>query len=155
MFTGDKSGDWLYRTLYNFGFANQPTSANRMDGLTLVDCYVTASARCAPPDNKPAKDELANCRPYLLHELALLRRVKVVVALGRIAFVTYLVCRRTKGVPRLENPLRFGHGLLYHLPEGITLIASYHPSQQNTSTGRLTQPMFDAVFRQARRWVGG
>jgi uracil-DNA glycosylase family 4 len=153
MFTGDRSGDWLYRALYTFGFANQPTSDNRMDGLKLINCYVTASARCAPPENKPSKEELFNCRSYLLKELLLLNRVKVVVALGRIAFDTYLACRKYRQAPVLKKALRFGHGLVYHLPEGIALVASYHPSQQNTLTGRLTRPMFHAVFRQARRWI--
>lgn len=153
MFTGDRSGDWLYRALYTFGFANQPTSGDRMDGLELINCYVTASARCAPPDNKPSREELSNCRPYLLREFSLLNRVKVVVALGRIAFDTYLACRKEQLAPTLKKALRFGHGLVYHLPEGATLIASYHPSQQNTLTGRLTRPMFHAVFRKARRWI--
>ena len=154
MFTGDRSGDWLYRALYTFGFANQPTSSHRMDGLRLINCYLTAAARCAPPDNKPSKEELSNCRPYLLEELSLLKQVKVVVALGRIAFETYLACRKERGQPRPAKPLRFGHGLIYHLPDKKTLIASYHPSQQNTLTGRLTRPMFHAVFRQARRLTG-
>src|SRR5205807_1601021 len=118
MFTGDRSGDWLYRALYTFGFANQPTSGDRMDGLKLINCYVTASARCAPPDNKPSKEELSNCRTYLLKELSLLQRVKVVVALGGIAFDTYLACRKDRQTPILKKTLRFGHGLVYHLPEG-------------------------------------
>jgi len=153
IFTGDRSGDWLFEALHDFGFANQATSTHRMDGLTLTDCYVTAAVRCAPPDNKPSKKEFSNCRPYLLQELSLLNSVKVVVALGRIAFDAYLACRKERGVPIQKKPLRFGHSLVYHLPEGITLIASYHPSQQNTLTGRLTRPMFHAVFRHARRWV--
>jgi uracil-DNA glycosylase family 4 len=153
IFTGDRSGDWLFEALHGFGFANQADSTHRMDGLRLTDCYVTAAARCAPPDNKPLKEELFNCRPYLLQELSLLKRLKVVVALGHIAFKTYLACRKERGAPIPGKPLRFGHRLVYHLPEGITLIASYHPSQQNTLTGRLTRPMFHAVFRQARRWI--
>jgi len=153
MFTGDRSGEWLYRALYTFGFANQPTSTHRMDGLRLINCYLTAAARCAPPDNKPSKEELSNCRPYLLQELSLLKQVKVVVVLGRIAFDTYLTCRKESGDPLPRKPLRFGHGLVYRLPDKRTLIASYHPSQQNTLTGRLTRPMFHAVFRQARRWI--
>jgi len=153
MFTGDKSGDWLYNALHVFGFANQPASGHRSDGLKLIDCYVTASAHCAPPDNKPSKEELSNCRPYLLEEISLLKRVKVVIALGRIAFDTYLACRKERQAPVLKKRPLFGHGLVYHLPEGVVLIASYHPSQQNTHTGRLTRPMFHAVFRQARRWI--
>lgn len=153
MFTGDRSGDWLYRALYTFGFANQPTSTHRMDGLRLIDCYVTAAVRCAPPNNKPLKEELSNCRPYLLQELSLLKQVKIVVALGRIAFHAYLACRKEQGAPFPAKPIRFGHGRIYPLPEGITLIASYHPSQQNTLTGRLTRTMFHAIFRRARQLI--
>ena len=112
-------------------------------------------AHCAPPDNKPSKEELHNCRPYLLQELSLLKRVKAVVVLGRVAFDAYLACRRERGAAIPDKRLRFGHGRVYHLPEGVTLIASYHPSQQNTLTGRLTRPMFHAVFRRATRWTNG
>jgi uracil-DNA glycosylase family 4 len=151
IFTGDRSGDWLYGALYAFGFANQPTSRHRDDGLALKDAYVTAAVRCAPPDNKPMREEMDACRSYLVRELALLRRVRVVVALGKIAFDSCLQVRRELGreVPR---PLpRFGHGKTYRMPEGVTIIASFHPSQQNTQTGRLTRAMFHAVFRRARR----
>jgi uracil-DNA glycosylase family 4 len=150
MFTGDRSGDWLYRALYNFGFANQPTSIDRSDGLRLIDCYITASIHCAPPDNKPLPSEFVNCRPYMLDELQHLKRVGVVVALGLIAFKTYFAARKQLG---WENPSPlppFGHGLRAKLPDGRTLISSYHPSQQNTQTGKLTEKMFDDVFRQAR-----
>jgi uracil-DNA glycosylase family 4 len=150
IFTGDRSGDWLYRALHNFGFANQPTSIDRNDGLRLIDCYITAAIHCAPPDNKPLPSEFANCRPYLLEELQQLKKVRVVVALGLIAFKAYFGARKQLG---WENPSPlppFGHGLRAKLPDGITLISSYHPSQQNTQTGKLTEKMFDDVFRRAR-----
>jgi uracil-DNA glycosylase family 4 len=150
IFTGDRSGDWLYRALYNFGFANQPASLQRGDGLGLIDCYITAAIHCAPPDNKPLPSEFANCRPYLLDELQRLKRHRVVVALGMIAFRTYFAARKQVG---RQNPAPlplFGHGLSARLPDGVTIISSYHPSQQNTLTGRLTEKMFDDVFRQAR-----
>lgn len=150
VFTGDSSGDWLYAALHRFGFANQPQSVSRDDGLRLRDCYVTAAARCAPPGNKPTTRELANCRPYLEAELRALSRVRVVVPLGRIAHESYL---RAAGwwdrLPPRERPL-FGHGRLAVLPDGTTLISSYHPSRQNTNTGRLTRAMWQSVFRRAR-----
>ena len=155
IFTGDRSGDWLYRALYNFGFANQPTSVQRNDGLRLIDCYITAAIHCAPPDNKPLLSELANCRPYLLDELERLKQIKVVVPLGLIGFKTYFASR--KGLGR-QNPSplpRFGHGSVAKLPDGVTVISSYHPSQQNTQTGKLTEPMFDDVFRKARNVLDG
>jgi uracil-DNA glycosylase family 4 len=143
MFTGDSSGDFLYRALYETGFANQPTSVSAQDGLQLIDAYITASAHCAPPDNKPTLEELRNCRPFLERELVLLKNVQVVVALGRIAFDTYLSMIGERHV--------FGHGLTHRLGEGKPLlISSYHPSQQNTSTGRLTREMLRAVFEAAR-----
>ena len=151
VFTGDRSGDWLYRALHNFGFANQPTSVHRGDGLRLIDCYVTAAIHCAPPDNKPLPSEFANCRPYLLDELQRLKRVKVVIALGMIAFKTYFSARKQLG---LKNPAPlppFGHGLVARLPDAATVITSYHPSQQNTQTGKLTETMFDGVFSKARQ----
>jgi uracil-DNA glycosylase family 4 len=151
VFTGDRSGDWLYGALYAFGFANQPTSRHREDGLALKDAYVTAAVRCVPPANRPTRREMDACRPYLVGELALLRRVRVVVALGKIAFDTYLRVRREQGLEVPRPVPRFRHGRATALPGGVTLIASYHPSQQNTQTGRLTRPMFHAVFRKARR----
>jgi uracil-DNA glycosylase family 4 len=140
MFTGDKSGEFLYRALYETGFASQPTSVSRDDGLILTGAYITGSAHCAPPDNKPTPEELRNCRPYLERELRLLKNVRVVVALGRIAFDTYLSL--------IKERRKFGHGVVYDLKP--TLIGSYHPSQQNTSTGKLTAAMLRAVFEQAR-----
>jgi uracil-DNA glycosylase len=153
MFTGDSSGDFLYRALYDAGFATQPESRSADDGLKLRDCYISAAGHCAPPDNKPLPEELARCRPYLERELQALTRVKSVVALGRIAFETYL---SIAGVAKSQFP--FAHGGEYEVPftQGTgapVLIASYHPSQQNTSTGRLTRPMFDAIFQRARHIV--
>jgi len=155
VFTGDRSGDWLYGALYAFGFANQPTSRHRGDGLALEDAYVTAAVRCAPPANKPTRQEMDACRPYLVRELALLRRARVVVALGKVAFDSYLRVRRELGREAARPLPRFGHGKTYRMPEGVTIIASFHPSQQNTQTGRLTRAMFHAVFRKARRLLEG
>lgn len=143
MFTGDRSGDFLYQALFDTGFASQPTSAHAADGLTLRDCYITASAHCAPPDNKPTPDELRTCRPYLEEELRLLGRVRVVVALGRVAFDSYLSAAGIR-----KTGVVFGHGVVQELSP--VLIASYHPSQQNTSTGRLTLEMLRRVFVTAR-----
>jgi uracil-DNA glycosylase family 4 len=151
MFTGDRSGDWLFEALHRAGFASQPTSTARDDGLRLCDAYVTATIRCAPPLNKPAPAEVARCEPYLLEELRLLAHVRVVVGLGRIGWQAYLRARRRLGLPRPMHPPRFGHGAATRFEDGVTLLASYHPSQQNTFTGRLTRPMLRRVFRQARR----
>jgi uracil-DNA glycosylase len=153
IFTGDRSGDWLYRALHNFGFANQPTSTHRGDGLKLIDSYITAAIHCAPPDNKPLPSEFKNCRPYLLDELQRLKNVRVVVALGLIGFKAYFTARKELG---WENPSPlppFGHALSCSLADGITVISSYHPSQQNTQTGKLTVEMFDEVFRKARKLI--
>ncbi|HEY2386896.1 MAG TPA: uracil-DNA glycosylase [Candidatus Binatia bacterium] len=153
MFTGDQSGDWLFRALHEAGFANQALSVSRDDGLALRDAFITAAARCAPPDNKPTPDELARCRPYLVREQAILAHVRVVVALGRIAFTTVLGVERAAGTA-LPRPLpRFAHGAVSALG-GRTLIASYHPSRQNTQTGRLSRVMLAAVFARARVEIG-
>lgn len=151
IFTGDRSGDWLYRALYKFGFANQPTSTHRNDGLRLIDCYITAAIHCAPPDNKPLSSEFANCRPYLLDELKRLKKLRIVVPLGMIAFKTCFTARKELGWANPYPLPPFGHGLSVKLPDGVTVICSYHPSQQNTQTGKLTEAMFDDVFRQARK----
>ena len=151
IFTGDRSGDWLYRALYNFGFANQPTSTNRRDGLRLIDCYITAAIHCAPPDNKPLPSEFTNCRPYLLDELQHLKRAKVVIALGMIAFKAYFSARKQLGWQNPSPLPPFGHGLVAPLSGETTVISSYHPSQQNTQTGKLTIEMFDDVFSKARK----
>ena len=153
IFTGDRSGDWLYEALYTFGFANQPTSEHKDDGLVLSNCYIGAAVRCAPPDNKPMPDEFERCRPYVREELRLLKQVRVVVSLGKIAFDHFLKATREEGRP-LPSPLpAFGHGETYRLPWGITLIGSYHPSQQNTFTGKLTRPMFHTVFAKASKAI--
>jgi uracil-DNA glycosylase family 4 len=150
MFTGDESGRWLYRALHGAGFASQPTSEQRGDGLRLRDAYVTAVARCAPPGNRPTPEEIAACRPFLVGELALLRRLRVVVVLGQVAHKGFLAAyRETGGVVARPVP-RFGHGARFVLAENLLLLCSYHPSQQNTFTGRLTRPMLDGVFRTAR-----
>jgi uracil-DNA glycosylase family 4 len=146
MFTGDRSGDFLYRALYETGFASQPTSTSRDDGLRLRDCYITAAGHCAPPDNKPLPEELAACRPYLEEEIAALPNLQVVVALGRIAHDAWLQAR---GLTRSRYP--FGHAARHDLTP--VLIDSFHPSQQNTSTGRLTLPMLIEVFDAARRLI--
>lgn len=151
IFTGDQSGAWLFRAMYEAGFANQPTSVHRDDGLILCDAYITAAVRCAPPQNKPALEELVNCRPYLLEELETLTRVRVVVGLGRIGWQTYLRARRELGWPPARRPVPFGHGAVTEFADGLTLIASYHPSQQNTFTGKLTRAMLRRVFIAARR----
>ena len=150
IFTGDESGNWLYGALYEFGFSSRPDSLNRDDGLELKDCYITAAVRCAPPDNKPEPAEFERCRPYLVRELRSLDRVRVVIALGKIAFDSFLKAyRETGGIVPRPRP-RFGHGALIPLANDLTLLASYHPSQQNTFTGKLTKKMFHEVFQQAR-----
>jgi len=153
MFTGDSSGDWLYEALHRYGFANQPQSVARDDGLKLTDCYITAAARCAPPGNRPLPVELDRCRPYLEAELALLRRVRVVVTLGGIAHKTYLLASEWwKRLSPADRP-PFSHGAKHRLPSGVWLISSYHPSRQNTNTGRLTRTMWHAVFAEARQLI--
>jgi uracil-DNA glycosylase family 4 len=152
MFTGDRSGDILYRVLHRTGFASQDTATSRDDGLVLRDLYITAAAHCAPPGNKPTPEELRNCRPWLERELALLKDVKVVVALGKIAFDVYLDVLRSCGAITSRAGFVFGHDREFVTGPGQPrLISSYHPSQQNTSTGKLTEPMLTAVFKRARR----
>lgn len=151
MFTGDKSGEWLYRALHETGFASQAESVAADDGLVLKSAYIAASGRCAPPDNKPSRDELARCRPYLEREIAALRHVRVVVALGGIAFDTYLAILRDSGKIERPGSFKFAHGAEYRpFAGGPVLLASYHPSQQNTSTGRLTREMLNDVFNRAQ-----
>jgi uracil-DNA glycosylase family 4 len=149
-FTGDRSGEFMYPILYKLGFASQPKATDRNDGLKLIDCYITAAVRCAPPDNKPLPSELANCAPYLDREVAILKNVKVVVALGKIAFDAYLNYLRRNGVITTRAGYLFGHAAEYKMPNGITLLASYHPSNQNTATGKLTAKMFEEVFRRTK-----
>ncbi|MEP7308626.1 MAG: uracil-DNA glycosylase [Acidobacteriota bacterium] len=157
VFTGDGaggSGDVLMAALHRAGFANIPTSQSADDGLTLRDAYITAAIRCAPPDNKPTPDEIANCLPHLDAEVDALPGVEVVVALGKIAFDTYRQLLKHRGLP-LRPRAQFGHCVSQSLPDGRTLIGCYHPSRQNTSTGRLTPRMMDDVFQLARRVMAG
>lgn len=149
-FTGDRSGDFMYPILYKAGFASQPTAIDRNDGLKLIGCYITAAVRCAPPDNKPLPSELANCAPYLDREVAILKNLKVVVALGKIGFDAYLNYLKRNGLIPNRSGYVFAHGAEYGMPNGMTLLASYHPSNQNTATGKLTAEMFEGVFRRAR-----
>ena len=150
-FTGDSSGNFMYPVLYETGFANQPTATKRDDGLVLKNIYITAAARCAPPDNKPLPQELANCSAYLDRELEGLRKVKLVVALGRIGFNAYLNYLIRRGIITRKSEYIFQHGAKYKLPDGRTLLVSYHPSNQNTQTGKLTRDMFVKIFTQAAR----
>jgi uracil-DNA glycosylase family 4 len=150
-FTGDASGKFMFPVLYETGFANQPHATDREDGLKLKDIYITAAVRCAPPDNKPLPQELANCAPYLDREMEGLKRVRVVVALGRIGFDAYLNYLKRQGQLSSRKTYIFQHGAKYKLPDGKTLLASYHPSNQNTQTGKLTRPMFVGIFKEAAR----
>jgi uracil-DNA glycosylase family 4 len=150
MFTGDRSGEWLYSALHRAGFANQSNSLHRSDGLELSDCYITAAVHCAPPDNKPTITEFKRCRPYLIRELRVIKNLRVVIVLGKIAFDSFTAAYRESG-RTLPKPLpKFGHGVAIDLADGVTLLCSYHPSQQNTFTGKLTEQMFHAIFMQAR-----
>jgi uracil-DNA glycosylase family 4 len=155
VFTGDSSGVFLYQAMYDAGFASQPTSTSRDDGLTLIDAYIGAAVRCVPPDNKPLPQEIRNCRPYLERELELLRDVRVVVALGKLAFDAYLTVLQEQGKIARRGDFVFAHDREHHTGPGQPfLLSSYHPSQQNTSTGKLTPTMFAAVFRRAKRLIG-
>jgi uracil-DNA glycosylase family 4 len=147
MFTGDRSGDFLYRSLYKAGFASQPVSESAGDGLQLRDAWITAAGHCAPPDNKPSPEELRNCRPFLERELELLRNLRVVVVLGKIAFDAYLSVLKSRGLIHRLADFPFGHDVLH--PFKPPVLCSYHPSQQNTSTGKLTQAMLDGIFLRA------
>jgi uracil-DNA glycosylase family 4 len=155
MFTGDASGKFLFDVLHATGFASQPVATDRGDGLRLTDCYITAALHCVPPANQPLPEELVTCAPFLDRELALLRRVRVVVALGRIGFETYLKYLQRQGTLTGRSGFRFAHGAEYRLPDGRTLIASYHPPNQNTQTGKLTREMLLAVFARARQQAAG
>ena len=153
IFTGDRSGDWLYAALHRAGFANQPTSRSRDDGLALDGAFVSAVVRCAPPDNRPSVEERDHCLRYLAAEMLRLGRVRVFVTLGGFAFINVVRMLRTAGDVPLAAP-RFGHGAEWALASGRTLLGCYHPSQQNTFTGRLTESMFSAVFARARELAG-
>ena len=150
-FTGDASGKFMYPVLHEVGFASQPTALDREDGLELKDAYITAAVRCAPPDNKPLPEEIRNCASYLDREIAALQKLKVVVALGRIAFEAYLNHVQRHGQIKSKKEFVFGHGVQYAMPDGKILLASYHPSNQNTQTGKLTRAMFSEVFQEAAR----
>jgi uracil-DNA glycosylase len=155
MFTGDRSGDFLYRALWEAGFANQPVSVSRDDGLLLSDAYITAPVRCAPPDNKPTREELLACREFLARELEILTNVQVVVVLGQIALNAYLSVLQDAGLIQSRCSFRFAHGALLETHEGGPMVlASYHPSQQNTSTKRLTAAMLRDIFLKARQLLG-
>jgi uracil-DNA glycosylase len=154
IFTGDRSGDWLYAALHRAGFANQPTSVSRDDGLELDGAFVSAVVRCAPPDNRPTLQERDRCLPYLASELPRLGHVRVFVALGGFAFTNVVRMLRAAGDMPAGTP-RFGHGAEVALASGRTLLGCYHPSQQNTFTGRLTAPMLAAVFARARQLLLG
>lgn len=152
IFTGDRSGDLLFRVLYQTGFASQPESIAPDDGLRLHDCWITAAVRCAPPQNKPTPDEFRNCRPFLAREIQLLKNLRVVVTLGRLAFQAYLAVLREAALIQSVSAFGFAHNKLHRLKPGLpVLISSYHPSQQNTLTGRLTEAMLRRVFERARR----
>ncbi|HAV76301.1 MAG TPA: uracil-DNA glycosylase, partial [Anaerolineae bacterium] len=146
-FTGDASGGFLFPALYRAGFANQPSAESQSDGLLLKDMYITASGRCAPPQNKPTSDELNNCQPFLEREIEIIDP-KVIVCLGKIAYDRILKIFAVKG-----SGMKFGHGAWYKLENGILLLCSYHPSQQNTSTGKLTEKMFDDIWRKAKELI--
>ena len=150
-FTGDASGNFLYPVLYETGFANQPRATDTNDGLVLKDLYITAAVRCAPPDNKPFPQELSNCSSYLNRELHELSQACVIVALGRIGFDAYLNYLKRQGKLGSKKPYIFKHGAKYEMPDGRILLASYHPSNQNTQTGKLTKEMFVKIFEQASR----
>ncbi len=150
-FTGDSSGNFMYPILYETGFANQPKATHRGDGLVLKNLYITAAVRCAPPDNKPSPAEIARCAPFLDRELDGLHNVRVIVALGRIGFEAYLNHLKRRAEIFTKKPYVFQHAAKYQMPNGKILLASYHPSNQNTNTGKLTRPMFLNIFKEAAR----
>jgi len=153
MFTGDRSGEWLYRTLHKYGFASQPISYSKDDSLQLSDCYITAVVRCAPPENKPTTNEIRNCNPFLIREFKLLSNSRVIVTLGKVAFnSTIRIIRKLNLTNKTKFPI-FRHGLVIRVNDQMTIIASYHPSQQNTFTGKLTTSMFDSIFAHAAQII--
>ena len=153
VFTGDRSGDWLYQAMHRYGFANQKTSRSVDDGLHLIGAYVTAAVRCVPPSNKPTRQEIIACRPYLARELAVLTNVRVVLGLGKIGFDGFLAAWGSLGRSLSRPKPVFSHGSMVELSDGISLLGSYHPSQQNTFTGRLTRAMFHRIFKKARKII--
>jgi uracil-DNA glycosylase family 4 len=154
MFTGDESGNWLIRALHAAGFASQSESVDISDGLSLTGCYITATCRCAPPKNRLLPSEIQNCRPFLHREIKLLKNVRVVVGLGRVGFENALEAYREMGLIEYGKKPAFGHGVRYRFGR-LTFIGSFHPSQQNTFTGRLTRQMLDRIFRIARAGIRG
>jgi uracil-DNA glycosylase family 4 len=154
-FTGDASGNFMYPVLHETGFALLPTAISRDDGQLLTGLYITAAARCAPPDNKPLPQELANCAPFLERELEGLRDLRVVIALGRIGFESYLNYLMRKKLIAAKREYEFRHGAEYAMPNGLILLATYHPSNQNTQTGKLTKGMFQKIFQRARELADG
>jgi uracil-DNA glycosylase family 4 len=153
-FTGDGSGNFLYPVLYKTGFASQPNATHIGDGMKLIGCYITSVGRCAPPENKPERAELVRCADFLDRELGLLKNLRVVVALGKIAFDGYLDRLKRQGLLERRSQYVFGHGEKYEMADGRILLASYHPSLQNTLTGKLTEKMFVEIFRKARKLAG-
>ena len=154
MFTGDGSGYFFYPVLHEAGFASQPMAVSRDDGMKLTGLWISDVARCAPPANKPTTDELHNCAPYLDEEIGLLKNLRVVVCLGKIAFDGFLAHARRTGQIASRTGMNFAHGAEFALPNGVTVLASYHPSQQNTNTGKLTRPMLLEIFQRARKLAG-
>lgn len=156
MFTGDRSGDWLFRAMHKAGFCNQAHAVDKNDGLELIDAYIAASCRCAPPQNKPTREEMLRCRPFLEREMMALGNIKVLLGLGKIGFDTAFRTARDVGLVAAEKqrPVpKFGHGVCYPLHEDLWILGTFHPSQQNTFTGKLTEPMMDSVFTQARELI--
>ena len=150
-FTGDGSGNFMYPVLHTAGFASQPTATHVGDGLRLKDVYITAAVRCAPPQNKPTPEEIHNCAPFLDREIDALKDLRVVVALGKIGFDAYLDYLKRRGLLERKSAYVFGHGVRYRTPDQRVLLASYHPSMQNTQTGKLTESMFLEIFKTAKR----
>ena len=154
IFTGDRSGDFLFAALHRAGFASQPTSVSRNDGLRLIDCYVAAAARCAPPANKPLPEEIGRCREYLVREWSLLGTLRAVLCLGKVGQDALVAMLRSIGRVPPRRAFAFGHGVSHHLGDGLALFASFHPSQQNTFTGKLTAADMDVVLAEVRAHVG-
>lgn len=154
LFTGDKSGEWLFRALHKAGFASQPDSTHSRDGLELRDCLISCAVRCAPPDNKPLPEELRRCRPWLLDELKLLTRLRVVVGLGKIGFDCAFDALKEAGLTQQKSRPKFGHNASFEVAPKLWIVGSFHPSQQNTFTKRLTEPMLDDVFVKAKEIIG-
>jgi len=150
MFTGDRSGEWLYGSLYKFHICNKQNSMSANDDLKLNNCYITAVVRCAPPANKPTKEEIENCQPYLANELEIFKNIRVIITLGKIAFDWTIYSLEKLQIKKFDRRPKFAHGAKYQISDNLDLIASFHPSQQNTFTGKLTHSMFDSIFKSAK-----